>query len=30
MKQLMYLALVIVCGAALLKWVSRQIGRAHV
>ena len=24
MKQLMYLALVIVCGAALLKWVSRR------
>lgn len=24
MKQLIYLALVIVCGAALLKWVSRR------
>ena len=24
MKQLVYLALVIVCGAALLKWVSRR------
>ena len=24
MKQLIYLALVIVCGAALLKWVSKR------
>ena len=24
MKQLIYLALVIICGAALLKWVSRR------